>query len=448
MQLVDYKFQLRGDSMGIAVKLFCMLVLLVLCGCTTHYFNLNYPDNQQQKNLAIDSGYCTQVSYGSVPMPQVQINNNIGSTTTSGNIRLSGPNGNYQGRYNATTTYNGNFISGFADGMNIGSAIAANIDRSNVYDSCLARLGWFRIEGSTYIRPSADFGAEPGANSIFLQKSIDELIAKGFITPVSTISGKNIFLFKRGSARKEGSLFYLTAAEIYPSDIMQQFPGTTPQGVTVAYRIDDYLIDLSVNRNKILRIEVFNRNNEKLYTHIDSEMNSITSAFKKSSIIDEYLKMYNKDYNSLAIDAPPPARFSSAESYANAFSYLSGQGFSDPLFDKDSLSQIMIKKDSITKNGDKLSYTIAKVFDIDRMAKNKETDTAIVYIAYYKMDCLVDINTKRLKIIGYKAFNRKNEEIISHINSDMEASTTEIAKTSVADRFLKKYSPEYATNAN
>ena len=108
----------------------------------------------------------------------------------------------------------------------------------------------------------------------------------------------------------------------------------------------------------------------------------------------------------------------------------------------------MIKKDSIAKNGDKLSYTIAKVFDIDRMAKKKETDAALVYIAYYKMDCLVDINTKRLKIIGYKAFNRKNEEIISHINSDMEASTAEIVKTSVADRFLKKYSPEYAANAN
>lgn len=426
-----------------------MSVLLALCGCTPHYFNLNYPDGQQQNHYVIDHGYCTQVSYGAVQMPQIHLNNNTGSSTTSGNVYMSGSNGNYTGRYNSTTNYNGNFISGFADGMNIGSAMAANQSRSDIYASCLARLGWFRIEGTTYLRPSLDFGAELNANSLDLQKSLDELTSKGFITPICNSTGTIYTLLKGDSIRNEETVYYITFAEIYPKDIMLSFPGTSPQGVPVAYKIYDYMIDTSVNRAKVLKIEGYSRNNEKYYTHNDSEMNSITSAYLPTSVPAAYLDL-NSQINKTTTTSltTNQSRFSIAESYARIVNYLAEQGYSDTLFDKATLSQMMINKDSIVKNGDKISYSVAQIFDVDRMSKKSETDNTLVFIAYYKNDYIVDIKSKRLKVVGFKAYNRKNEEVISRIYSDMESTTAEITNTSVADRFLKKYSPEYAEISN
>lgn len=444
----------------ISVKFFIIIINLLSFGCTTHYYNSNYPDNQQQKHFAIDNGYCTQVSYGSLPMQQVVINNNVGSTTTSGNVYLSGTKGNnYQGRYNSTTTYNGNFASGFADGMNIGSAIGASIDRSNIFNSCLTQLGWYRVKKPTNTNPSImepakvlsslDFGAGLGDNVILSQQSIDELTNNGFISPIYMSSSKSYYLLKGDSIRKEGPLYFVTIGQIHINDIMQTFPGTTKQGVPVAYKIYEYMIDTTAMRQKVIKMEVYNRNNEKIYTHLDSEMNSITNPFAKASIVDAYLNRYSQEYNnaSITLDSSP-VRISIADSYKYAISFLSGQGFIDPLFDKTSWAQYLIKKDSIVYKDNKLYFSLAQIYDVDRIVKTTESGSEVNYIAYYKHDYMADIKAKRFRTVGYKAYNRKNEEILSHVYSDMEVKTAEISKTSVLDKYLLKYSPDYAAKLN
>lgn len=425
-----------------------MFVIYVVCGvgCTKYYFNLNYNDNEQQKHYVIDHGYCTQVSYGSVEVPQVQLNNNGGSARTSGNIYMSGRNGTSIGRYNSTTTYNGGIISGFANGLNISSVASANQARADIYESCLARLGWFRIEGPSYIRPGLDFGADLDANTKLTQQSLDALTSKGFVAPLYSSTENSYFLIKTGSMTNDNAIYYLTIVQIFPTDRNQTFPGSSKTGDPVAYKISDFKIDTTTARTKILNMNIYNRDNEILHTHVDSNMNSITSEFKKGSIVDAYLGFYNVNYNPYAITLPIPSKYSIKESYENIINAVSRQGYSDALFNKTGWAQSLINPDSITVEGDKLKFLHMQVYDVDRLVISPDSNKQIKAMAYYVFESAVDVKSKKMTVIGYKAYDRNNKELFSHINSEMELATTDIGNNSVVDRHLKKYSPKYAAN--
>lgn len=131
------------------IKLLTLLAFIAISGCATTYYNPNIADvTALERQRAIDEGYCTKASAGSVPMPQVrayqpqQQNYQI-----SGTMNTYTPNSGY-----STSNYSANvysqpnpgaaFASGLANGMNMGAAIAARQAEEKIFHGCMLSLGW------------------------------------------------------------------------------------------------------------------------------------------------------------------------------------------------------------------------------------------------------------------------------------------------------------------
>ncbi len=128
------------------------LVLMSLSGCAVKYYNPNMPnESDRNRQFAIDDGYCTQVADGSVPMPEVryyqpqQTYYTMNATTTSYNSRTGYTTYNTTGSVNSYQSPANSFTNGFANGMNIGAAIAASENRKKVYHGCMISLGWTTV---------------------------------------------------------------------------------------------------------------------------------------------------------------------------------------------------------------------------------------------------------------------------------------------------------------
>jgi outer membrane lipoprotein SlyB len=130
--------------------LFLVMVAFALSGCATkQYFHTSIADQEEAKRQrVIDDAYCTQVAMGSIDMPQVR-HQPSGSYRSSGTISGYNQDGGY-----STYTYSGStrpsaadsFSSGFANGMNIGSAIAAGQARNKLHHACMLAKGWSEDE--------------------------------------------------------------------------------------------------------------------------------------------------------------------------------------------------------------------------------------------------------------------------------------------------------------
>ncbi|MEQ8260491.1 MAG: hypothetical protein RH947_09345 [Alcanivorax sp.] len=159
-------------SIGIAV------VVSVATGCATSWHHPAIGDpNMEEKQLAIDEGYCLQAAHGSVPMPQVTYND-PGSPSTQ--FQLSGRNYNTQTGQTTYSNYSGTttgatspgaglatgMAAGMANGMNMGAAIAAKKARKKAFEGCMYAKGWSdepsrndtstRSDG-TSVMPATDF---------------------------------------------------------------------------------------------------------------------------------------------------------------------------------------------------------------------------------------------------------------------------------------------------
>lgn len=126
-------------------KISLLLISISLAGCSTAYYNPYIKSaHQQQVQFQIDDGYCTSVSVGSVPMPEVRYYDsgtriytfNASSYSSSGAVNTIGT---IQQRPSSADA----FASGFANGAAIGDAIVASDQRNRVYSGCMASLGWF-----------------------------------------------------------------------------------------------------------------------------------------------------------------------------------------------------------------------------------------------------------------------------------------------------------------
>lgn len=126
--------------------MFIAMVALVCTGCATKYYNHNLSKSDADAQFSVDDGYCIQVSDGAVPMPEVryyqpeQTRYTINATTTAYNSRTGYTTYNTTGSVNSLSTQS--FATGFANGLNIGSVMAANDRRQRVYHGCMISLGW------------------------------------------------------------------------------------------------------------------------------------------------------------------------------------------------------------------------------------------------------------------------------------------------------------------
>lgn len=123
--------------------------MLNACASQVTYYNPNITDDTARNNqFAIDDGYCTQVTEGSVPMPEVryyqpnQSHYSINSTTTAYNYNTGYTTYKTTGSINSYPSPADSFANGFANGASIGAAIAASNNRKKVYHGCMVSLGW------------------------------------------------------------------------------------------------------------------------------------------------------------------------------------------------------------------------------------------------------------------------------------------------------------------
>jgi len=131
-------------------RVLMILLALAVSGCATkQYFHTSITDPEKaERQKAIDHAYCTQAAAGSVPIPQIQTSpSSSESYRTSGTISAYNPDTGYTNyNYSGTTTRRqsaaDSFSQGFANGMNIGSAIAASRAQSDIYHGCMVAKGW------------------------------------------------------------------------------------------------------------------------------------------------------------------------------------------------------------------------------------------------------------------------------------------------------------------
>lgn len=122
------------------------LSLLFIAGCasSTYYNPYIDSDPQRKTQFSIDDGYCTSVSVGAVPMPEVR-HYDSGARTYTFNANLyqpGAPTSNISGYGTVSPSPADAFSSGFANGAAIGGAIRASMDRDTVYNGCMTSLGW------------------------------------------------------------------------------------------------------------------------------------------------------------------------------------------------------------------------------------------------------------------------------------------------------------------
>jgi hypothetical protein len=150
------------------MKLFFLMVMAAaLSGCATkQYFHTSIANQDDvERQRVIDDAYCTQAAMGLVEMPQI-VHQPSGSYRSSGTISGYNPSTGY-----STYTYSGrtrpsasdSFSAGFANGMNIGAAVAASKARDKLHHACMLAKGWTEDQakaGESAKRKQAESNAE------------------------------------------------------------------------------------------------------------------------------------------------------------------------------------------------------------------------------------------------------------------------------------------------
>lgn len=134
-------------------SLLAATVFIGLTSCalmTTKYYNSRIPNGSVQQQLEIDNGYCVSASVGSVPMPEIRQYNtgqerySIRGTTTSYSPKNGYTDYTYNAQVSPIVSPVNAFANGFANGASIAAVGEARGQRENVYNGCMASLGWSR----------------------------------------------------------------------------------------------------------------------------------------------------------------------------------------------------------------------------------------------------------------------------------------------------------------
>lgn len=130
-------------------RIILVLAVLFVAGCATkpQYFHSSISEKDAvDRQMAIDDGYCSMASVGSAPIPQVNYQPDAGTYRTRGTISGYDSSGYNSYNYTATTRQSNSgansFAQGFANGMNIGNAIAAQQAQEKIYHGCMLAKGW------------------------------------------------------------------------------------------------------------------------------------------------------------------------------------------------------------------------------------------------------------------------------------------------------------------
>lgn len=129
------------------MKVFMLgMLLLVLAGCADKprvMYNMGVPHQDEPQQFKIDHGQCVMVANGSAPMPPVAYTP-TGGKTTYGSFSAYSPGRPIFGNYSSTShaSPGDSFMAGVTNGAAIGAMFAAKQARQDIYEGCMARLGW------------------------------------------------------------------------------------------------------------------------------------------------------------------------------------------------------------------------------------------------------------------------------------------------------------------
>jgi len=132
---------------------------------------------------------------------------------------------------------------------------------------------------------------------------------------------------------------------------------------------------------------------------------------------------------------------SNTDNVNKVVTYLALHGFSDYYCIAPNKLHFVVKKDSIKKNGDLYSMTIAIIYGADRVVKVKSLSYTL---AYQIVNYDIDNKNKRYKLMTHRGYSRNYEEVYSFTPSDMEITTGEIKPSSAVDYYIKMYGTESA----
>ena len=119
-----------------------ILLTLLLYGCSTqHYWNHAVSFRYQPEHYNYDLATCQRIAAANAPIPPIHIEYN-GPRYVYGTADITGGGIAQQVRYSGYIYEAPTFSSGFAQGWQIGSAIAAAENQSRIVKNCMSRSGW------------------------------------------------------------------------------------------------------------------------------------------------------------------------------------------------------------------------------------------------------------------------------------------------------------------
>ena len=128
-----------------------ILLPLLLSGCSTqNYFNHAVSFRYQPEQYNYDLATCQRIAATNAPIPPIKIEHN-GPRYVYGTADVTGGGIAQQVRYSGYVYEAPTFSSGFAQGWQIGSAIAAAENQSRIVKNCMSRSGW--VEASKHYTP-------------------------------------------------------------------------------------------------------------------------------------------------------------------------------------------------------------------------------------------------------------------------------------------------------
>jgi hypothetical protein len=266
------------------MKRFLVLFLVFTSGCTKYYFNHNYPRDgfTQQQNYNADNGYCVAVAHGSIPTTDIRLNNPTPNITTTGRVSIRDNDGNtLRGRYQENTQ-SGNFITGFADGYNIGSVIATDSNRQAVYQGCMARLGWFEIACKECVP-----GSTANVNDDWVAGAIRHLEAAGYSDRFENPQQGIVAFLNRSQSVDQGKVCILDIALVHKTK-----KAFSEKGLTFTPSYIRYLYEVQPEKGfaKVKQTEAFDDDFRLITTVSYAEPEMPTVYYDAASAVGIYIK--------------------------------------------------------------------------------------------------------------------------------------------------------------
>ena len=211
-----------------------MLATLLLSGCSTQQFYYNHAVSfrHQPEHYNYDLATCQRIAAANVPIPPIRIEYN-GPRYVYGTADITGGGIAQQVRYSGYVYQAPTFTSGFAQGWQIGSAIAAAVNQNKTVQDCMTQSGW--------VKTPEIYTPRHGNRQLLENRLLLDWVNQGFTDMIKGGDGTLLVWDSSASYIDANGIWEITIADVRPDNtsFLCTYRGDTPTSSAVQVTCND-----------------------------------------------------------------------------------------------------------------------------------------------------------------------------------------------------------------